>query len=150
VRRFGFAGERSRAEDQIIDLMVGAEAIFLPGEDSESAHKLSLRAALLIAPAVQSSGSQWQERYIAMLMKRAYNARSRLAHGGVVDDVKMPDGTMVPLAAYVATVADYIRVALSQLIACVAVGGTCPLDDWDAFTYARFTAARATDTNSTA
>src|SRR5829696_1954580 len=37
-----------RPEDQIIDLMIAAEAVFLPGEQGESAHKLSLRAGLLL------------------------------------------------------------------------------------------------------
>jgi hypothetical protein len=43
-----FAGERSRPEDQIIDLTIASEAVFLAGEQQESAKKLALRSAVFL------------------------------------------------------------------------------------------------------
>jgi hypothetical protein len=37
LRRFGFAAERSRPEDRIIDLMIAAEALFLRGGEQRRA-----------------------------------------------------------------------------------------------------------------
>jgi hypothetical protein len=132
IRRFGFAGERTRAEDQIIDLMIAAEALFLPGEDrGESAHKLSLRAGLLLNDANRPA------RYIATVMRRAYDARSKLAHGAKLKPLKLPDDTPATLAEYVEIVSGYMRDALRQLIEAKATHTPSPVDDWDAFTYQR-------------
>jgi hypothetical protein len=133
VRRFGLAGERSRAEDQIIDLMIAAEAIFLPGESSESAHKLSLRAAVLLGDETTNA------RDVATVMKRAYNARSKLAHGSVAPALRLPDGADATLEEYVALVGEYMRRALGVLVAQLAVGGPSPLDQggWDQLTFDR-------------
>jgi Apea-like HEPN len=76
LRRLTFAGERSRPEDQIIDLMIAAEAVFLAGEMTESANKLALRSAVFLRNDSRSV------REVFRHMKRGYNARSRLAHGG--------------------------------------------------------------------
>src|SRR4051812_37531538 len=131
LRRFGFAGERARAEDQIIDLMIAAEAVFLPGEQGESAHKLSLRAGLLLANKDESAQD------IATIMKRAYDARSKLAHGATLKALKLPGDTPATLVEYVAIVSGYMRTALRTLIETAAGGKASPLDDWDAFTFGR-------------
>lgn len=135
IRRFGFAGERSRAEDQIIDLMVAAEALFLPGERGESRHKLSLRAALLLEDATHRA------RDIAIVMRRAYQARDQLAHGEEVPRMALPDGAETTLEAYVDKVAGYMRRALRHVIGLVAEGNPSPIDDWDAFTFERLSSA---------
>jgi hypothetical protein len=132
IRRFGFAGERTRPEDQIIDLMIAAEALFLPGEDrGESAHKLSLRAGLLLADKDQSA------RHIATVMKRAYDARSKLAHGTTLKPLRLPDETPATLAEYVAIVSGYMRTAVRTLVEAKAEGRKSPLDNWDDFTFDR-------------
>jgi hypothetical protein len=132
IRRFGFAGERARTEDQIIDLMIAAEALFLPGEDrGESAHKLSLRAGLLLGDGEHSAQD------VATLMRRAYDARSRLAHGARLKPLKLPDGSPATLPEYVEIVGDYMRQALRQLIEAAAESRPSPVDDWDSFTFDR-------------
>lgn len=133
VRRFGLAGERSRAQDQIIDLMIAAEAVFLPGESSESAHKLSLRAAVLLGDDTTDA------RHVATVMKRAYNARSKLAHGGEAPVLRLPDGSSATLEEYVALADDYMRRTLRLLVAQVAAGTPSPFDKggWDRITFDR-------------
>jgi len=137
IRRFGLAGERSRAEDQIIDLMIAAEAIFLPRESTESAHKLSLRAGLFLQTRDESA------REIAFVMKRAYNARSKLAHGGEIPALRWRDGTDATLAEYVERVSQHLRDALCRLIRATAAGDPVPSKDWDDFTFASLDAQRA-------
>jgi hypothetical protein len=111
--------------------MIAAEAIFLAGERGASAHKVSLRAALLLEDATRPAHD------VATVMKRAYSARSDLAHGGVVPKMRLPDGSEVPMEKYVGIVSDYLRDSLQRLIASVAAGEPSPLDDWNRFTFDR-------------
>jgi hypothetical protein len=46
LRRLTFAGERSRPEDQIIDLMIASEAVFLAGDQQESARSSPAQRSL--------------------------------------------------------------------------------------------------------
>lgn len=133
IRRFGFAGERVRPEDQIIDLMIAAEALFLPGDQGESRHKLSLRAAILLEDTDHAA------RDIATEMRRAYDARSKLAHGGSIDALKLkrPTGEPATLPDYVGIAGDHLRNALRRVIRAVAETGCSPMDDWDGFVFDR-------------
>jgi hypothetical protein len=47
ARRFGFALERHRPEDRLLDLAIAGEALFLQDTKTESAHKFAERGALL-------------------------------------------------------------------------------------------------------
>jgi hypothetical protein len=131
LRRFGFAGERIRAEDQLIDLVIAAEAIFLAGEQQESAHKLALRAALLLG------GSAGTPAEVFRTMKRAYNARSKVAHGGEVPDLKFANGDPATLDDYVLLVEGYLRQTLKALIDQAAKGEPLPMRSWDDVMLAR-------------
>jgi hypothetical protein len=86
---------------------------------------------LLLADKDQSA------RHVATIMKRAYDARSKLAHGATLKPLKLPDGTPATLAEYVEIVGGYMRTALRMLIEAAAEGEPSPLDDWDAFTFGR-------------
>jgi hypothetical protein len=130
LRRFGFAAERSRPEDRIIDLMIAAEALFLPDEQTESAHKLALRGAAFLA----DSGNDPHE--VFRHLKRAYGARSKLAHGGEAPKLKFADGTEATLAEYSQLVAGYLREVLRQFVAAAAKGNSA-VGDWDELVLAR-------------
>jgi hypothetical protein len=52
--------------------------------------------------------------------------------------MKWPDGSGASLDGYVNVVSGYMREALKGLIASVAAGDPSPLDDWDRFTFDRF------------
>jgi Apea-like HEPN len=130
LRRFSLAGGRSSPEDQIIDLMIAAEALFLPGEAQESAHKLSLRSAALLSD-VEPLCDVFRH------MKRAYNARSKLAHGGETGPMKWADGSPATLADYVERVSRYMRLAVQRLARSAANREALATSDWDIFVLKR-------------
>ena len=118
IRRFGYAHERQRAEDRIIDLMISAEALFLSDYNKdkyvgEIRYRLSLRAALFLASEPES------QRTVFRWMRDAYDLRSKLAHGGDVSSAKLPKGpheTRLDIEEFVAAIQAYIRLALVRAI----------------------------------
>jgi len=138
IRRFGYAHERQRAEDRIIDLMISAEALFLCdyGKDNyvgEIRYRLSLRAALFLASEPES------RRTVFKWMRDAYDLRSKLAHGGEISGVKLPkrpDGTAVDLEEFVSAIQTYLRSALVKAIHLVNDPSTPKhLVEWDALVF---------------
>jgi Apea-like HEPN len=125
LRRFGFGGERIRSEDRLIDLVIAAEAVFLAGEHQESAHKLALRSALMLG------GIVGQPNEIFRTMKRAYDARSKVAHGSAVPELKFANGEPASLDDYVELVSAYMRTALKSLIMAAAKKERLPIGKWD-------------------
>lgn len=134
IRRFGYAHERPRLEDKIIDLMIAAEALFLSDYSKDSyfgeiRYRLSLRAALFLAHEreLQKTVFRW--------MRAAYDLRSTLAHGGEVSGAKvprLPDGSEVSVVDFVATIQTYIRNALIKAINIAhEPGSPYHLVDWD-------------------
>jgi hypothetical protein len=125
IRRFAFAGERPRAEDRILDLMIAAEALFTPGTQTEVSHKVALHAAAFL---------ERQDATVAEVfktMKQGYGARSAIAHGGDPEIGRLAgdeDGTLDRL---VALLSEYMRDALKRMIT-RAVQGT-PLSDQGAW-----------------
>jgi len=110
LRRFMYAGDRDRADDQLIDLMIALEALFLPGEKQELAFKLALRCAFFLKEERQPVRNTFE------FVKRGYVARSALVHGSVLTDLKIPDGTHVTLDEFVDQTADVVRAALAKAI----------------------------------
>jgi hypothetical protein len=127
LRRLAFAGERSRPEDQIIDLTIASEAVFLAGEQQESAKKLALRGAVFLRDDSRPVHEVFRH------MKRGYNARSTLANGGHIDELKFADGTPAILAEYVDRISDYMRVARQSLARSAANEESLPTSDWDRY-----------------
>ena len=82
VRRFSYASERDRPDDQLVDLMIAAESIFLsdsgaPEGRGELRYRLALRAAFFI------DSKEYSKKELYRHMRRAYDARSALVHGAV-------------------------------------------------------------------
>ncbi len=125
VRRFSMAHERNLPEDVILDLMIAAEAIFLSDLDQlELSYRLALRAAFFLAESPEDRESVFRH------MKRAYDARSKIAHGGEIKSVRNADGSDVPLAEHAQVTREYLRRALQKLIDVAPSSG--PLVSWDA------------------
>jgi hypothetical protein len=106
VRRFGYASDRNRTEDRLVDLMIAAEGIFLgSNEIDELAYKLSMRFAHF----AKVPGSTVRERFEHV--KKAYRARSEIVHGDRLKTLKQDE-----LGPFTDKTADYVRVALRQII----------------------------------
>ena len=125
IKRFGFAKERSRIEDKIIDFMIAAEALYLTGiSEKELSYRLSLRAGLFSSdnPDDQIKGYNF--------MRQMYHLRSNLVHGS--DNPKMPkgdDGKPMSEGAALNKLEDFLREALHKAINKVSESSS-PYD-WD-------------------
>jgi hypothetical protein len=87
IRRFGYAGERHRPEDKLVDLMIAAESFFLSDAgDPAGRGELSYRMAMRFAFFAAAAG--YTRRYLFQQMRRAYQARSSIVHDG---DLKKSD-----------------------------------------------------------
>jgi hypothetical protein len=80
--RLGFAYERVRSEDRLVDFWVALEALFLPDARDE----LKYRASLRIAYFLEKEYTRRQNTF--MLAKRSYDARSAIVHGNVVTNAQ--------------------------------------------------------------
>jgi hypothetical protein len=77
VRRLDDSYYRKQPEDQLIDLWVALEALFLQDDKAE----LQFRAALMIARYIgESQDERWE---IYEHVRKAYGLRSKLVHGGL-------------------------------------------------------------------
>lgn len=131
IRRFGFAGERFRPEDCLVDLTISAESLFLSDagetrERGEMRFRLSLRFGLF----AELEGYTRVDAF--RLMRNAYDARSALVHGGTIaeKELKLRNTGGVPLPKFVEAVEDALRRTLRKAIE------TKPFDknqlvDWD-------------------
>ena len=82
LRRLGYHSQRERPEDEVLDLMIAAEAFFLADGSGdkyqgELRYRLALNAAVYTTPATHELG----RRQVMRLMRKAYDARSMIAHG---------------------------------------------------------------------
>jgi len=99
IRRLSYQAQREQAEDELLDTMIAAEALYLTGmskaaDRGELRYRLSLRAALWADP--EQVG--FTKREVFSIMKSVYDTRSAIAHGGAPqsEDMKVR-GQKVPL-----------------------------------------------------
>ncbi len=126
MRRLGYAHERHRVEDKLLDLLIAAEALFLSGSMGELQYRLAQRAAFFLGnkPATR--------RNIYKHMLDAYKVRSKVVHGEVARPPKREDGTDVDLEEFVETTKVYLRVTLRKMVDLALLSKSRDeLVDWD-------------------
>jgi hypothetical protein len=130
IRRFGYAGERHRPEDSLVDLMIAAEALFLSDTDPRERGEMRFRLSLRFAWFVESESSSRRERF--RHIRNAYDARSALVHGGVPDDnlLVLPGEGTVTLTKFIDATQEVLRVALRKAIE-AAPQDRARLFDWN-------------------
>lgn len=115
LRRFMDAANRSEPEDQLIDLMIAAEALLLQDVgDPKDRGELRLRLALRAGRFIDSP--ELSPRAIFRLLRTAYDLRSTLVHGGKVKAVSLPGGERVGLSQFSRTVHAVIRLGLRKAL----------------------------------
>lgn len=120
LRRFADAALRVVDEDMVLDLMIAAEALFLPdtGKDrGELGYRLALRAALFVP---EAAGTATQVR---SFMKRAYDARSRIVHGNSLPELRSLDGSVALLPLFVTQLEQVLRLSLLKAVRHAASSG---------------------------
>lgn len=134
LRRFGFAADRALPDDEIVDLMIAAEALFLSEmEDKyrgELRFRLSIRAASLL-------GTTLDERLrLSKFMRSAYDARSAVVHGKVLsDDLRGLDGERATVRAFADDLESVLRDALQTAIDLLASEQPFP-PNWEELMFA--------------
>jgi hypothetical protein len=128
LRRLSYQAHRQRIEDEMVDVMVAAEALYLSDLGPEElGFRLALRASALSDP--QKLGMT--RRNVFDLMKSAYSVRSKIVHG---DEPRPKDlkvkGVQVPLAEFVQATEEVVRQGLREALN-RAVGWP---PDWDGMT----------------
>ncbi|MCZ6863627.1 MAG: HEPN domain-containing protein [Alphaproteobacteria bacterium] len=123
LRRFNMAFERRQLDDRIVDLMIAAESLFLhdvgaPGERGELRFRLALRAAKFV------ESPQYDPRQVFSLMRKAYDVRSQVVHGGSINNTGLPDNPGATLGELVAALEDAMRLGLRKALIDPQVGRT--------------------------
>lgn len=132
ARRFSDASDRDRDDDRLVDLMIAAESLFLsdagaPQERGELRYRLALRAAFFI------DSNEYSRRQIFKHMRRSYNVRSAIVHGGGEPDpdlLKSPTDAPLSLRDFTKVTEHLLRIALKKGIA-IAKSGKGPVTDWE-------------------
>jgi hypothetical protein len=133
LRRLSYQAQREQPEDELLDTMIAAEALYLTElgnetERGELRYRLALRAALWADPGQVS----YTKREVLGLMKSAYDARSAIAHGGTPDPKEMKVcGQRVPLEELAKAAKSVITAGCRASLERAASGKDWPLD-WDA------------------
>lgn len=113
ARRFAYRGDRDRVDDQLVDLMVAAEALFLGDTDEEGRGELRFRLSSRAAGYIQHP--IYPKRSIYHAFMAAYRMRSRLVHGGNTHKITL-DGESVTPERVVERTEDMLRVGLQQAL----------------------------------
>ncbi len=114
TRRMGYANERVRLEDYLLDTMIAAEALYLGGvKDTELKYRFATHAAVW-AGAVRLGATQ---REIYDFMRLAYDARSAIAHGNEPKPSRLKfKGNTVELESFCNTLNEIVRTGLVKAI----------------------------------
>jgi len=132
LRRLSYQAGRERTEDELVDILVAAEALYLSDVGFEElGFRMALRAAALCRP----EKLEMTRREVFDLMKSAYKVRGAVVHGNTPKPQDMrAKGESVPLAEFVQVIEGVIRDGLQVALDRTASpnGGWPP--DWDGMT----------------
>ena len=119
------------AEDALADLVIAMEYLFL-SDAGEAKERGELRYRLAQRLAFFSANGSYSRRELFGFMKKAYDVRSALVHGGTpsADDLKVPK---VSLQRFVEISEDLFRQALQKAIHQPGKGSA--LADWDSMIF---------------
>lgn len=128
LRRFAYAGERSRSDDPIVDLVAALEGLLL--SDNPRAGEFQFRTSVRGAQFGRHKG--YTRRQVYEQLRRAYAVRSQVAHGKLPSrkDLRGPNDEPLDLDAFVTEIEALTRETLKRAIKRVADGQGWP-PDWN-------------------
>ena len=121
LRRFNMAFGRQQLGDQIVDLMIAAEALFLSDAEAgrgELRFRLAVRAAMFV------EAPQYTRRQVFDLMRKAYNVRSGVVHGGSIKNTGLPGKLAATFGEFVSAFEYVMRLGLQKALVHPQVGQT--------------------------
>jgi hypothetical protein len=131
LRRLSYQAHRQRVEDELVDILIAAEALYLSdvGYTTELSFRLALHAAALCSPQKLTM----TRRSVFDLMRSAYGVRSAIVHGEAPrpKDLRVK-GAQVPLVDFVQATEEVVRQGLRTALQRETKGKWPP--DWDGMT----------------
>jgi hypothetical protein len=134
LRRLSYQAQRERPEDELLDIMIAAEALYLAelGRESERG-ELRFRVALRAAVWADDPPLGMTKGEVLKLMKSAYDARSAVAHGGSPGPKEMKiKGQRVELPELVKVTRTVVAQGCRKALATAAASDASWPPDWDA------------------
>jgi hypothetical protein len=110
--RYNLAFDRGLLADRIVDLVIAAEALFLGDLDVHDRGELRFRFALRAAKFIEHQS--YSELEIFRVMRRAYDARSAIVHGGSPKDTRLPDNQSAELPTFIDAIEKLVRLGLRK------------------------------------
>lgn len=114
IHRFNLAFGRELLADRIVDLVIAAESLFLADLDALDRGELRFRVSLRTAKFIKHPTYGAED--VFGLMRRAYDARSAVVHGGSPRNTSLPDDAKANLQAFVDAVEELVRLALRKAL----------------------------------
>ena len=112
IHRFNLAFDRGLLADRIVDMVIAAESLFLGDLDVPERGELRFRFALRAAKFIEHP--VYGERELFHVMRRAYDARSAIVHGGSPKDTRLPDNKSANLSAFIDAIEELVRLGLCK------------------------------------
>jgi hypothetical protein len=115
IHRFNLAFEPRLLADQIVDLVIAAEALFLSDLDERYRGELRFRFALRAAKFIEHA--RYSEHEVFRVMRQAYDARSAIVHGGSPPkETHLPDNQSADLPTFIDTIKELVRLGLRKAL----------------------------------
>lgn len=114
IHRFNLAFDRRLLADRIVDLVIAAESLFLSDLGVQDRGELRFRCALRAAKFIEHP--LYGERDVYRLMRRAYDARSSIVHGGSPKSTSLPDDEAAKLPAFTDAIEELVRLGLRKAL----------------------------------
>ena len=105
-KRFQRTYEKGDAEDQLIDMMIAFEALFLKGEKAVT----SASQVIAVACSALLGKSDEEREEIKSFLIRAYSIRNHIVHGA---EYKKPS---IEMSEFVSKIEDYLRESIKKLL----------------------------------
>jgi Apea-like HEPN len=112
LHRFNLAFDRGLLADRIVDLVIAAESLFLGDLGVQDRGELRFRFALRAAKFIEHPN--YGEQDIYLVMRRAYDARSAIVHGGSPKDTRLPDNPSAELPTFIDAIEELVRLGLRK------------------------------------
>jgi hypothetical protein len=112
IHRFNLAFDRGLLADRIVDLVIAAETLFLSDLDEKYRGELRFRFALRAAKFIDHPS--YSEHDIFLVMRRAYDARSAVVHGGSPTEIHLPGNKSATLPTFIDTIEELVRLGIRK------------------------------------
>jgi hypothetical protein len=128
LRRFNLSYDRPLPEDRLIDQMISFESLYLADIDDDDRAEKRFRLALRSSYFLEAGA---QRKNVYRDMKRAYDLRSDIVHGGTVAPPTV-DGVQLSIGDFANKTEEYLRRTLIKFLDLSQQPGATPqLVRWD-------------------